>query len=153
MKQDHLFEETLALFTPDAIERASQRLGEDQQQVALAVSGLVPYILEAARQNADSAALKRLVNDYRDDAAFSDPTELLNSNDYIDWLSDNEDLTKTVFGDNEGAVMQEISEKSGLRPDSTKRLALTAIPAALGMIGRAFRPGAIPGTDLPPYFV
>lgn len=153
MRQDHLFEETLALFTPDAIERASRQLGESQEKVALALSGIVPFILEAAKQNANSSTLADLTTDYRDDAAYSDPAELLRSTDYNEWLSENEGLIPAVFGDRSEDVISEMTDKSGLQRESTKRLILTAIPAALGMIGRAFRPGAIPGNDLPPYFV
>lgn len=153
MKQAHLFEETIALFTPEAVERAAHLLGEAPEKVALAISGIVPFILEAAKQNADSETLAGLTTIYKDDAAFSDPDQLLRSADYFDWLSENEGLITAVFGDKSSDVIDEMSEKSGLHPEATKRLTITAIPAALGIIGRAFRPGAIPGTGLPPYFV
>lgn len=153
MRQDHLLKETLALFTPATATQASHLLGETPEKIQLALSGIVPYILEAARDNADSTTLKSLTTRYADDAAFSDPGELLRSADYNDWIADNDDLVGSVFGGNTDAVVKDIADRSGLRKDAARQLILTAIPAVLGMIGRAFRPGAIPGSGLPPYFV
>lgn len=153
MRQDHLYSETLALFTPETVAQASHLIGATPEKVQLAFSGIVPYILEAARDNSDSTALSALTTRYSDDAAFSDPGELLRSADYNDWIADNDGLIGDVFGGNADVVIDDISKRSGLRSDATRQLTLTAIPAVLGMIGRAFKPGAIPGGGLPPYFV
>ena len=128
-------------------------LGEAPEAIQYALSGIVPYLLEAAKDNSDSTELASLTTRYSDDAAYSDPGELLRSEDYHEWIADNDDLVRTVLGGNEGAVIDDIAHKSGLSRDATRQLTLTAIPAVLGMIGRAFRPGAIPGSGLPPYFV
>ena len=131
-----LSSQVLGSGTVDAL---SDRLGEDRDSTARALSGAVPVLLGGLARNAstsgEAASLASALDRDHDGSVLDDVAGFLRGAD----ASQGEGILRHVLGDRRPAVEQSISRSSGMDIAKVGQLLAMVAPLVLGLLGRQKR--------------
>jgi len=132
----NLFDSIRGFLGNDVIDNASNALGESENNMQRAVSGVIPSILTGILDKAGSGeagAFLRMAKETFNSGMLSNIGRFFTDNNL---LNRGTDLLKGIFGDRLNNVSNMIAGFSGIKPTSATALMSMAAPAALGVIGR-----------------
>lgn len=135
----NLLDTAKSLFTNELISKASAYLGEKENGISKAISGIVPAVLglfadkTATAHGANELAAK--ITEQKNDGSHLSLGSFFN-NDGGNLLNKGAGLANDLFGSKLPAVTENISNYAGIKQSSTASLISMAIPALLGFIGK-----------------
>lgn len=132
----NLIDSVNGLLGNDFVSKASRMLGEDENKVQNAVSGVVPSVFAGILNKAGSGEATGVLRTAKETANSGILSSIGNFLASSGLLARGADLLRTLFGDRVTEVASAISNYSGIKPTSASALLSVAAPAALGVIGK-----------------
>ncbi len=124
--------------TPDLIAKISNTLGESENGIAKAVSGILPLILgglttKAAASNESATEVFNLAQEANNNGVLSNIGNLFGgSNELVakatGWL-------QSIFGDKVSSIIETIASYAGIKTSSAASVLSAAVPTTLGSLG------------------
>jgi outer membrane protein OmpA-like peptidoglycan-associated protein len=135
----NLIDAAKSLFTPDMVAKAGSYLGESENGVAKAISGILPSVLGGlvtkASDNDGAGTVAQMAQESHSSGILGS-LEGLFGNDNDGMLNKGAGMLSGLFGGKLDGLTGLISNFAGIKSSSASSLMSMAAPAVLGMIGK-----------------
>ena len=131
----NLLDSVKGLFTSDLISKAGNVLGESENGVQRAISGVIPAVLAGLLNKAGSGDAGGILNMAKNAASSG---ILSNIGNFFggNFLTQGTDMLKGIFGNHTDDVSNTVASYAGIKASSATSLMSLAAPAALGSLGK-----------------
>jgi len=139
----NLLEQAKSYFNNEVINQASGSLNESESSLSKAIQVIIPtiigFISDKASTAEGSSNVIKLAAEQESKGILSTISDFLHHEGGASLREQGETLTKSLFGQQETATVQQIANYSGTKPSSVSTLIGMALPTILGLIGKHFK--------------